>query len=209
MERFYDPMLRELRKYHESIARIADLVKRTPIPQLIARTGAVHWYLAPWSAMEDYFEHVFSMNTEFLLTVVRRMGEHTAKDVLPRIEVPTLVIAGEKDPFTPPSVAWEMHRDIRGSEILVIPNGTHVAQIEHPDLVGLRVEKFLLDHALLDPAPARGARRLARGNGRARAAGPARASPRPVRRPGSPRPRRAPKPGGASKHALRRASRPS
>ena len=130
LERFYDPLLREVRKHHEVVRQIADVVKRTPIPQLMARTGAVHWYLTPWSTMEDYFDHVFSMNLEFLFTVVRRMGEHSAEDVLPGVRVPTLIVAGEKDPFTPPAVAWEMHREIRGSEILVVPNGTHVAQVE-------------------------------------------------------------------------------
>lgn len=150
LERFYDPLLREVRKHHEVVRQIADVVKRTPIPQIMARTGAVHWYLTPWSTMEDYFDHVFSMDLEFLFTVVRRMGEHSAEDVLPNVSVPTLIIAGEKDPFTPPAVAWEMHREIPGSEILVVPNGTHVAQVEHPDLVALRIEKFLGDRGVLD-----------------------------------------------------------
>ena len=191
LERVYDPLLREVRKHHEVVRQIADVVKRTPIPQLMARTGAVHWYLTPWSTMEDYFDHVFSMNLEFLFTVVRRMGEHSAEDLLPRIRVPTLIIAGEKDPFTPPAVAWEMHREIGGSEILVVPNGTHVAQVEHPDLVALRIEKFLGDHGILSngvttrPSTSRGARRTE----------PARApTSRPRRRRASTAPRRRPRP---------------
>ncbi len=171
LEPFYDPMLREVRRHHELVRQIADVVKRTPIPQLVARAGAVHWYLAPWSSMDAYFEHVFSMNTEFLLTVVRRMGEHSAEDLLPHVDVPTLIVAGAKDPFTPPSVAWEMHRQIPGAEILVIPNGTHVAQLEHPDLVGLRIEKFVSDHGLLSRrGRSSGASARERANGRERAA---------------------------------------
>ncbi len=186
LDRFYDPMLREVRRHHQLVRQISDVVKRTPIPQAVARTGAVHWYLAPWSAMEAYFEHVFSMDTEFLLTVVRRMGEHSAEDVLPHVSVPTLIVAGAKDPFTPPSVAWEMHRQIPGAEILVIPNGTHVAQLEHPDLVGLRIEKFASDHGLLGNRRRRG-RELAneRADGRRKSAARPRSRTRRVSDGGS------------------------
>ncbi|MBK7975953.1 MAG: alpha/beta hydrolase [Deltaproteobacteria bacterium] len=108
----------------------------------------------------------------------------------PGVRVPTLIVAGEKDPFTPPAVAWEMHREIRGSEILVVPNGTHVAQVEHPDLVALRIEKFLSDHGILSSGPPRpAAARRAPANGRARAASGrarrARRAPAP-RRPSRP-----------------------
>jgi pimeloyl-ACP methyl ester carboxylesterase len=45
----------------------------------------------------------------------------------------------------------KMHAAIPGSELLVLPGGTHVGPLEHPDLVALRLEKYLRDHF---PAPA-------------------------------------------------------
>ena len=36
-----------------------------------------------------------------------------------------------------------MHERIPGSELLTVPGGTHVAPIEQPELITLRLEKFL------------------------------------------------------------------
>ncbi|MBI5545080.1 MAG: alpha/beta hydrolase, partial [Deltaproteobacteria bacterium] len=63
--------------------------------------------------------------------------------MLGTIAVPTLVVAAEKDLFTPMRLARELVQQIPGSELLVIPYGTHAALIEQPDLLSLRVAKFL------------------------------------------------------------------
>jgi pimeloyl-ACP methyl ester carboxylesterase len=57
--------------------------------------------------------------------------------------VPTLVVAGERDLFTPRHLSLEMAQRIRGAELLEIPRGSHAALIEQPELVNLRLEKFL------------------------------------------------------------------
>jgi pimeloyl-ACP methyl ester carboxylesterase len=75
-----------------------------------------------------------------------KLGEHDAGDILHRIEVPTLIVAADRDLFTPLSVAERMHEKIRGSELFVIRYGSHYAPIEFPDCLNLRVEKFLREH---------------------------------------------------------------
>jgi len=40
----------------------------------------------------------------------------------------------------------KMHAAIPGSELQVLPGGTHVGPLEHPELCELRIEKFLSDH---------------------------------------------------------------
>ena len=62
---------------------------------------------------------------------------------LPHVDVPTLIVAGTDDTFTPYWLSEEMHARIPGSELLTVPGGTHVAPIEHPELITLRLEKFL------------------------------------------------------------------
>jgi len=47
-----------------------------------------------------------------------------------------------------------MHARIRGSELLTVPGGTHVAPIEHPELIALRLEKFLAGLPARGKAPA-------------------------------------------------------
>ena len=67
-----------------------------------------------------------------------------------------LVVAGEKDTWTPFSLSTSMHEAIPGSELLVLPAGTHTGPLEHPELVALRLEKFLAER--VDAAPDGGGR---------------------------------------------------
>jgi len=54
-----------------------------------------------------------------------------------------LVVAGTHDTFTPYWLSEEMHDRIPGAEMLTVPGGTHVSPIEQPELLTLRLEKWL------------------------------------------------------------------
>ena len=90
-----------------------------------------------------YFKHLSSMDPRLFLGMLRHASEHTAFDFLPKVDVPTLIVAGTEDTFTPYWLSEEMHDRIPGSELLTVPGGTHVSPIEHPELIALRLEKFL------------------------------------------------------------------
>jgi pimeloyl-ACP methyl ester carboxylesterase len=96
--------------------------------------------------MDDYFRHMASLDFRMAARALLALEEHGAEDVLETISVPALVIAGEKDRFTPLWVMEKMWRSIPASEFLVIPKGTHTALVEHPLLMNLRIELFLRDH---------------------------------------------------------------
>jgi pimeloyl-ACP methyl ester carboxylesterase len=66
--------------------------------------------------------------------------------VLETIEVPTLVITGDRDAFTPRQLAQQMARRIPHGEILIVRGATHYTAIEYPELVNLRIEKFFREH---------------------------------------------------------------
>ncbi len=74
--------------------------------------------------------------------VLELLGEHDAHDILAEVDVPTLVIAGDKDLFTPKAAARRIVAAIKGAELLVVPGGTHYVAVEYPELVNLRIEKF-------------------------------------------------------------------
>jgi pimeloyl-ACP methyl ester carboxylesterase len=82
--------------------------------------------------------------------IFKELGRHDATDMLAQVRVPTLIIAGEVDPFIPRRVAEKMARRIPGAELTMVPGGTHFVPVEHPELVNLRIEKFLCDRGLLE-----------------------------------------------------------
>jgi len=91
--------------------------------------------------------HAFGqLDMEPFFRILRAIGEHDASDVLETVTVPTLVITGDRDLFTPRALAQQMARQIPTAEILVVRGGTHYTAVEFPELVGLRVERFFREH---------------------------------------------------------------
>jgi pimeloyl-ACP methyl ester carboxylesterase len=156
MEKIVPPVLRFGQRHAEPVSRILKPLLRSGMPDPLARLGgAIHPYLCPREIMADYFRHMASLDFRLAARALLAMEEHAADDVLNTVVVPALVIAGEKDHFTPLRVMEELWRRIPGAELLVIPKGTHTALVENPLLMNLRIELFLRDHFHSQGDPAR------------------------------------------------------
>ena len=93
--------------------------------------------------MLPYLKHMTHVDFRMFLKMLRSAGDHTAEDWLAEIDVPVLVVAGEKDTFTPASLSESMVERIPGGELLMVHGGSHVAPIEQPELIGSRIKQFL------------------------------------------------------------------
>jgi pimeloyl-ACP methyl ester carboxylesterase len=58
------------------------------------------------------------------------------------LRVPTLVIHGTDDLEVPASVGEDLHRRIEGSELLMVPSGSHMLPLTHADLLADRILAF-------------------------------------------------------------------
>ena len=95
-----------------------------------------------------YLSHMKSVDFPMFVGMLSAAGEHTAIDVLSEIRVPVLIIAGERDTFTPPYLAEKMAKLIPDAKLLLVREGTHVAPIEQHDLVDGAIETFLRERVL-------------------------------------------------------------
>lgn len=73
-----------------------------------------------------------------------RASAEDVRDVLPRIDVPTLLVYGEQDVRAPLSVAEQLRTAIRGAQLLVLPGIGHVCSIEAPDEFNAAVRDFAM-----------------------------------------------------------------
>jgi pimeloyl-ACP methyl ester carboxylesterase len=95
---------------------------------------------------EDFFpylEHIAQVDVRLYLKMLAAAGRHSARDVLEHVEVPTLIISGERDGFTPAWLSDEMHRLIPNAELFTVEGGSHTAPIERPAEVNAKVLDFL------------------------------------------------------------------
>jgi pimeloyl-ACP methyl ester carboxylesterase len=77
-------------------------------------------------------------------TMMHAMAEADLRDVLPRIQVPTLLLYGESDARSPLDIAEALHASIPGSQLVVLPDVGHFANAERPDEFDEAVRSFLL-----------------------------------------------------------------
>ena len=95
-----------------------------------------------------YLQHMTHIDLPMFLRMLRAAGEHSADDLLPELTCPVLIVAGEKDMFTPSFLSAQMSAKIPGAEFLLAPGATHCAPLEQRDLVNQRVVQFLRERSL-------------------------------------------------------------
>jgi 3-oxoadipate enol-lactonase len=62
---------------------------------------------------------------------------------LKEIKCPALVICGEDDPGTPPAMAREIHENLPGSKLVLIPQAAHLSNVEQPEPFNRALGEFL------------------------------------------------------------------
>ncbi len=121
---------------------ISPLVRRDLLERLARLTHIVDPHGPP---LREYFEHMTRLDYRVFGNLVGDLLTHDAADVLPALRVPTLIIGAERDLFVPIEVARRMATMIQGSELEILPGGTHAALFEQSALFHARVERFLAE----------------------------------------------------------------
>jgi len=143
------PNLIEFATTHPKVARA--IWSRVPprVAIAVARlTGDIDLSAVRVEDVEPYFQHVSNVDFELFLRMLKAAGEHSAEDILPSVRVPVLVVAGQRDSFTPAAVSEAMAAAIPGAELEVIPSGTHLAPLEHHREIADRIASFLAQHGV-------------------------------------------------------------
>ncbi len=99
------------------------------------------------SAPSALFDEVAAIMLDFhpagMKAMTRALAEADLRDVLPRIDVPTLLLYGDKDVRSPLKVAQDLHARIPRSRLVVIPGVGHLNNVEAADRFNAEVRTFL------------------------------------------------------------------
>jgi 3-oxoadipate enol-lactonase len=64
-------------------------------------------------------------------------------EILPKINIPTLVIVGRDDEYTPVAKAEELQQNLQNCKLVIIEDAGHMPNLEHPDQFNKAVLGFL------------------------------------------------------------------
>jgi pimeloyl-ACP methyl ester carboxylesterase len=88
-----------------------------------------------------------SVRPATLLRQATVMGDADQRDLLPQIDVPTLLLWGERDARSPLDVARQFADAIPHAELVVIPECGHVSNLERPAEFNEAVRRFCRAHS--------------------------------------------------------------
>ena len=119
--------------------------KGNPISRTLVTLGGFNPHLTPQADIELYVDQVANMDPSILVQLIGSYDTYDSTSWLHTIDSPTLIIAGEHDKLIPVRQQELMHQLIPNSTLEVIRHGSHCPQMDLPDLVNLKIEKFLFE----------------------------------------------------------------
>lgn len=154
-----EELLPTIQKWIHRVPGVINRVTRWVLPTRLAYEVAsrleIRRELVEPADFMPYLEGMARIDSRLFVAMLSAAGQHSCDDLLPAIAIPTLVVAGGRDGFTPPERSRAMAEAIPSAELLEIPNASHTAPIERPHLVDWTVRDFL--QRRVDATPSSGA----------------------------------------------------
>lgn len=142
-----EDLLPLIERWIHRVPRLINRLTRTLLPTRLAYEVAsrleIRRELVEPRDFMPYLEGMSRIDTRLFVAMLSSAAQHSAEDLLPQIKIPTLVIAGERDGFTPPDRSRGMAEAIPGAELLEIEQASHTAPIERPHLVDATIRDFV------------------------------------------------------------------
>ena len=93
--------------------------------------------------LAPHLKQIVELDFSVLFKMMGEQRKHESAEFLPSIEAPTLILAGRKDLFTPPSVQQKMADLIPDAEIVWFEEGGHMLPIEEPEAIVDAMREFM------------------------------------------------------------------
>lgn len=124
----------------EQALELADL----PPDQLVrAVTPTMFSESAPAKLVDEFAARVSEFHPAGLRTMARSFAEANLREVLSRIDVPTLLVYGDKDVRAPLHIARDLEAAISTSKLVVLGGVGHVSSVEAPERFNAEARAFL------------------------------------------------------------------
>jgi pimeloyl-ACP methyl ester carboxylesterase len=125
------------------LVRIGEEITHRPEQWLPKYMSGMFSEPAPAELVQQALALASDIHPQASLTMLRTMADADLRDVLPRIHVPTLVLHGDCDARSPLSVGRDLHEQIPGSQLAVLPGVGHLSNLEATEAFNRAVRTFL------------------------------------------------------------------
>ena len=123
-------------------AALRALTGRAELAGLIRQSGIIG-PTADTTALVDMLRSMSESDTRTLLETYEAVAGDAEPELLGEIEASTLLVAGERDPFTPRRTMELMNERIPGASLTVYDRATHYLPIEFPARLAVEMGDFM------------------------------------------------------------------
>jgi len=141
---FLMPYLEFLKKKSPKFFKsIWDLAPYIPITQRLIRRGGFNPNKVSMEFIQIYLHKIKQLGPDLFFKLFDEMGKHNAISYLHELNVPSLIIGGDQDKIIPNYIQNIIHKRLKGSEIYIVKDGSHVPQVDFPETINERILLFL------------------------------------------------------------------
>jgi 3-oxoadipate enol-lactonase len=97
---------------------------------------------------QELIQHIRHTNPDVYKNAMHELGLFDVRKKLIQIELPALIITGEKDTTVPLENQLDLVKGLRGSQQIMIPDAGHGAIIDSPDTVNNALIRFISQHSI-------------------------------------------------------------
>jgi pimeloyl-ACP methyl ester carboxylesterase len=149
VEPFYYFVKEQFQKSPDLWTTLWRLAVDNPISMVLAgAAGGFNLSLTQFKDIEVYARGVARMDLRIFMDLFEELMKFDGEEILPNVNIPTLIISGERDNVTPQKFQHEFHNKIQGSEFVLVPYGSHCTQLDFPEYINMKIAGFLSKNPL-------------------------------------------------------------
>ena len=124
--------------WHERAATVREQGLEAIVDAVLDR-----WFTPEFADVARYRDMFLSVDPEGYARCCEALARWDVRDELAAITAPTLVVAADGDPSTPPSVVEAVAAAVPGARFAVLANGAHLVNVEQPAQFNRLLEEHL------------------------------------------------------------------
>ena len=130
-------------KYPKEVEFIWKTSGKNPIIQNVIMDGGFNASKVSMEFIQIYLNRIGQLSPDLFIKLFQEMTDHNIMSYLEEIETRTLVVGGEKDKVIPFNLQRLLKNKLKNSELYIVKNGSHVPQVDFPELLNERFHFFL------------------------------------------------------------------
>jgi pimeloyl-ACP methyl ester carboxylesterase len=105
--------------------------------------GGFNLKLTDFKDIEIYVKGVSNISLDVLIPFFEDMIRFDGTQSAKKINIPTLIISGDRDLVTPIKFQYNLHKIIKNSELFIVPYGSHCTQLDFPEYTNFKIDNFI------------------------------------------------------------------